>query len=296
MRAMSYGPETTTDDVLEGVDLEGQVVVVTGASSGLGVETARALAAHGADVVMAVRDPARATDAADTVGASGHVVALDLASLDAVRTGAVAILESWPRVDVLVNNAGVMATPEGRTADGFELQLGTNHLGHFLLTALLAPEMPDGSRVVNVSSRGHMVSGMHWDDPHYRTRPYNKWEAYGQSKSANILFTRGLAQRGRTAYAVHPGRIVSGLYRYLPDEERAALVEEQPTRAEMTPAKTLEQGAATIVWAATADGTPSGSYLADCRVEEAAAHATDPNDVERLWTWSEEEVTQAFPT
>jgi NAD(P)-dependent dehydrogenase (short-subunit alcohol dehydrogenase family) len=136
---------------------------------------------------------------------------------------------------------------------------------------------------------------MHWEDPHYRTRPYNKWEAYGQSKSANILFTRGLARRGRTAYAVHPGRIVSGLYRYLPDDERAALVEEQPARPEMTPAKTVEQGAATIVWATTADGIPSGSYLADCEVAEAAPHATDPDEVERLWTWSEEEVEQTFP-
>ena len=295
MRAMSYGPQTTTDEVLEGLDLTGAVVVVTGASSGLGIETARALAAHGAEVVMAVRDPARAADAVDTVGANGHLVTLDLASLDGVRTGAFAILKSWPRLDVLVNNAGVMATPEGRTADGFELQLGTNHLGHFLLTALLAPAMDDGSRVVNVSSRGHLVSGMHWDDPHYRTHPYNKWEAYGQSKSANILFTRGLAQRGRTAYAVHPGRIVSGLYRYLPDDERAALVEEQPTRAEMTPTKTVEEGAATIVWAATADGIPSGSYLADCEVSDAAPHATDPAEVERLWTWSEAEVLQTFP-
>jgi NAD(P)-dependent dehydrogenase (short-subunit alcohol dehydrogenase family) len=294
MRAMSYGPQTTTDEVLEGLDLSGKVVVVTGASSGLGIETARALAAHGAEVVMAVRDPARAAGALDTVGPNGHLVTLDLASLDAVRTGAVAILESCPRVDVLVNNAGVMATPEERTADGFDLQLGTNHLGHFLLTALLAPALAAGSRVVNVTSRGHFISGMHWDDPHYRTRPYNKWEAYGQSKTANVLFTRGLAQRGRTAYAVHPGMIVSGLYRYLPDDERAAVIDERPAGAEQT-VKTVEQGAATSVWGATADGIPSGSYLADCQVAEAAPHATDPDEVERFWVWSEEEVLQTFP-
>jgi NAD(P)-dependent dehydrogenase (short-subunit alcohol dehydrogenase family) len=291
---MDYGPQTTTDEVVEGVDLAGTVVVVTGASSGLGVETARALAAQGAEVVMTVRDPSRGADAADAVGANGHLVALDLASLDRVRAGAAAILDRWPRVDVLVNNAGVMATPQERTADGFDLQLGTNHLGHFLLTARLAPALADGSRIVNVTSAGHFISGMHWDDPHYRTRPYNKWEAYGQSKTANVLFTRGLAQRGRTAYAVHPGKIASGLYRYLPDEERAAIVEGQPATGEQL-VKTVEEGAATSVWAATAGGIPSGSYLADCTVAEAASHATDPAEVERLWSWSEEEVGETFP-
>jgi NAD(P)-dependent dehydrogenase (short-subunit alcohol dehydrogenase family) len=186
-----------------------------------------------------------------------------------------------------------MATPEGRTADGFELQLGTNHLGHFLFTALLAPAFERDTRVVNVSSRGHLGSGMVWDDPHYRTREYNKWQSYGQSKTANILFTLGLAQRGVTAYAVHPGMIVTDLYRHLPDEERIAL-ENRPASSDGTATKTVSQGAATIVWAATADGIPSGSYLADCAVAEAAPHATDPEDVARLWTWSEEQVGETF--
>jgi NAD(P)-dependent dehydrogenase (short-subunit alcohol dehydrogenase family) len=162
------------------------------------------------------------------------------------------------------------------------------------LTARLSPALGDGSRVVNVTSAGHFISGMHWDDPHYRTRPYNKWEAYGQSKTANVLFTRGLAQRGRTAYAVHPGKIASGLYRFLPDEERAAIVSDQPASGEQL-VKTVEAGAATSVWAATADGIPSGSYLADCQVADAAAHATDPAEVDRLWAWSEEEVGETFP-
>jgi NAD(P)-dependent dehydrogenase (short-subunit alcohol dehydrogenase family) len=291
--AMGYGPQTTTDEVLEGVDLAGAVVVVTGASSGLGVETARALAAHGAEVVIAVRDPGRAADAVDAIGVYAQLVTLDLASLENVRAAADAILDRWPRVDVLVNNAGVMATPEERTADGFDLQLGTNHLGHFLLTARLAPAMRDGSRVVNVTSAGHFISGMHWDDPHYRTRPYNKWEAYGQSKTANVLFTRGLAQRGRTAYAVHPGKIDSGLYRFLPGEERDAILDGQPASRERT-VKTVEQGAATSVWAATANGIPAGSYLADCHVADAADHATNPDEVERLWAWSEQEVGERF--
>jgi NAD(P)-dependent dehydrogenase (short-subunit alcohol dehydrogenase family) len=240
-----------------------------------------------------MRDPANAVEARDVVGPNGELVALDLASLDAVRAGAGAVLDRQPEIDVLVNNAGVMATPPGRTADGFELQLGTNHLGHFLFTALLAPALRDGSRIVNVSSRGHLGSGIHWDDPHYETREYNKWQAYGQSKTANILFTRGLARRGFTAYAVHPGMIVTELYRYLPDDERAA-VQNRPASSDGTPTKTVPQGAATIVWAATGDGIASGSYLADCQVAEAAAHATDPDEVERLWTWSEEQVGQTF--
>ena len=290
---MVFGAVSTTDEVLEGVDLTGKVAVVTGASVGLGLETARAMAAHGAHVVMAMRDPANAVEARDVVGPNGELVALDLASLDAVRAGAGAVLDRQPEIDVLVNNAGVMATPPGRTADGFELQLGTNHLGHFLFTALLAPALRDGSRIVNVSSRGHLGSGIHWDDPHYETREYNKWQAYGQSKTANILFTRGLARRGFTAYAVHPGMIVTELYRYLPDDERAA-VQNRPASSDGTPTKTVPQGAATIVWAATGDGIASGSYLADCQVAEAAAHATDPDEVERLWTWSEEQVGQTF--
>ena len=290
---MAFGAMSTTDDVLAGVDLTGKVAVVTGASVGLGLETARALAAHGAHVVMAMRDPVKGSDAREAVGPNGELVALDLASLDAVRAGAAAIRGRQLEIDVLVNNAGVMATPQGRTADGFELQLGTNHLGHFLFTTLLAPSLRERSRIVNVSSRGHLGSGMDWDDPHYETREYNKWQAYGQSKTANILFTRGLAQRGFTAYAVHPGMIVTELYRYLPDEERAA-VQNRPTSSDGTATKSVQQGAATIVWAATGDGIPSGSYLADCQVAEAAPHATDDDDVARLWTWSEEQVGQSF--
>jgi NAD(P)-dependent dehydrogenase (short-subunit alcohol dehydrogenase family) len=290
---MAFGPTSTTDEVLAGVDLTGKVAVVTGASLGLGLETARAIGARGARVVMAMRDPARGSEARDVVGPNGELVALDLASLGAVRSAAAAVLEAQPTIDLLVNNAGVMATPLGRTADGFELQLGTNHLGHFLFTALLAPALRERSRIVNVSSRGHLGSGMDWDDPHYETRDYNKWQAYGQSKTANVLFTRGLAQRGFTAYAVHPGMIVTELYRYLPDDERAA-VQNRPTASDGTATKTVSQGAATIVWAATADGIPTGSYLADCAIAEAAPHATDADDVERLWTWSEAQVGQPF--
>ena len=288
----TYGPETTSDEVLEGVDLTGKVVVVTGASSGLGLDAARAMAAHGAEVVMAVRDPIGAAAAAETVGPNGHLVELDLASLGQVRTAAAAITERWPRIDVVVNNAGVMSTPPGRTAEGFDLQLGVNHLGHFLLTALLAPALGPSARIVNTTSLGHMVSGMRWDDPHFRVSDYEKWQAYGQSKTANILFTLGLAQRGYTAYAVHPGMIMTELYRHLSTEELAGM--HSRSSGYEPGLKTVPQGSATLVWAATADGIPSGSYLADCQIGEAAAHATDPADAERLWRWSEEQVGQTF--
>lgn len=278
---MTSGRELTTDAVLDGLDLRGTVAVVTGASSGLGLEVARALSEHGAVIVAAVRDPAKAAIA-------DHVVTLDLTSLDSVRAGADAVLAAVPRVDLLFNNAGVMATPEARTADGFELQLGTNHLGHFLLTARLADAIPPDGRIVNTTSLGHMITGIRWEDPNL-TGAYEKWTAYGQSKSANILFTLGLAARGYTAYAVHPGAIETGLTRHLEGAELEAVAS-----ASQSETRTVEQGAATLVWAAVADGIPSGAYLADCAVADAAPHAVDPSEVERLWTWSEEQVGTRF--
>ena len=175
--------DTTTTDVLEGVDLTGKTALVTGASAGLGVETVRALQSAGCEVVGAVRDLDKARGA---VGCD--LIALDLGDLDSVRTAAVQIAARLPRIDLLINNAGVMAPPLMRTAQGFELQLGTNHLGHFVLTNALIPQLVEGSRIVNVSSRGHLRSPIRWDDPHYRDESqYEKWTAYGQSKTANIL-------------------------------------------------------------------------------------------------------------
>jgi NAD(P)-dependent dehydrogenase (short-subunit alcohol dehydrogenase family) len=280
MSISPFGPHTTADEVLEGADLAGVVAVVTGASSGLGEEVARSLRDHGATVVAAVRTPSKSRD---------RPVQLDLSSLESVREAASAITCEFDRVDVLFNNAGVMATPELRTADGFELQIGTNHLGHFLFTALLAPALGSHGRIVNTTSLGHMIGGMRWSDPHFRVDPYDKWLAYGQSKSANILFTRGLSERGFDAYAVHPGAIDTGLTRHLEGEELAFV--EQTSSAE---AKSLAAGAATLLWAATAEGIPAGAYLADCGISTAAQHATDPSEVARLWSWSEEQVGHRF--
>jgi len=278
---MTFGPDTTAEQVLADVDLSGTVAVVTGASSGLGEGVARALAGRGADVVAAVRDTAR-------VSSSVVSVPLDLASLGSVRAAAEQLRSDLPRIDLLFNNAGIMAAPEGRTAEGFEMQLGTNHLGHFLLTALLSGVIAADGRIVNTSSLAHVMTGMQWDDPQFRHRPYEKWRAYGQSKTANVLFTRGLADRGFTAYAVHPGSVGTELTRHLDAEERAFVSERS-----VSP-KTVEEGVATLVWAAIADDIASGAYLADCSVAEAAPHATDPAEVDRLWSWSEEQVGQEF--
>jgi len=298
---MTFGATSTTDDVMAGIDLSGKTAVVTGASAGLGVETTRALAAAGAHVVMAVRDKAKGEAAAERVragaaGASVELGQLDLASLDSIRTFVAWLSERQPRIDLLINNAGVMAPPLLRTTEGFELQMGTNHLGHFLLTNVLTPAITAAApaRVINLSSRGHMRSDIRWDDPHWRTTEYDKWEGYGQSKTANILFTveldRRLHDEGVRAFAVHPGVIMTELSRHLSRDDVGTLRSRSPGgRLEF---KTAEQGAATTVWGATSpdlDGN-GGLYLDDCQIGEPAPYALDPDSAARLWTWSEGEV------
>jgi NAD(P)-dependent dehydrogenase (short-subunit alcohol dehydrogenase family) len=264
-------------------DLTGKVAVVTGASSGIGEETARALEEEfGATVVRATRD-----------------TGLDLADLDTVVTYADGVLAAHDRIDLLVNNAGVMATPFGRTKDGFETQFGTNHLGHFLLTVRLLPAIrraAPGARIVNVSSAGHRASDIDWDDPNYEHRAYDKWEAYGQSKTANILFAVELERRlgadGIHAYAVHPGMIATRLGRHLDRSDYETLKE----RARRSPAgglpgyKSLAEGAATTIYAATSPdlaGT-GGVYLADEAIsDEHAPWALDRDNARRLWELSE---------
>ena len=221
---------------------------------------------------------------------------LDLTSLASVRAFASWLLERHPRIDLLVNNAGVMVTPFERTADGFEMQFGTNHLGHFLLTGLLLPAAP--GRVVNLSSGGHRASDIHWEDPNYETRPYDKFEAYGQSKTANILFSVELDRRGVPSYSVHPGMIATELGRHMTKEDMQSLRD----RASQSPTgglpgyKSIEEGAATSVWAATAAelAGQGGAYLEDCRVSEAMAYARDPEAAARLWALSEELVGDRF--
>jgi NAD(P)-dependent dehydrogenase (short-subunit alcohol dehydrogenase family) len=307
---MSLGFETTTTDALAGVDLQDQVAIVTGASTGLGLETARALAAAGAHVVLAGRDSARVDAAITTVrddvpDAELEAGMLDLTSLDSVRGFAEWFGATHPRLHLLINNAGVMYTPLERTAEGFEMQFGTNHLGHFLLTCLLVPQLlaDPPSRVVNLTSGGHRGSDIVWDDPNYERREYDKFSAYGQSKTANILFSVELERRlgalGVHAYAVHPGMISTELGRYMTKDDFSALMERAKAGPSggMPPRKTVEQGAATTVWAATAPelDTEGGTYLADCQVsEDHAPWALDPEAAARLWTLSEDLVGQRF--
>ena len=302
---MGFGVEATTDDVVAGRDLSGQTIVVTGATSGLGLESARALAGAGAEVVLVGRDDAKGADAVAAVGHGAVFQNLDLADLASVRAGADELLDRLDRLDVLLNNAGVMACPLARTADGFEMQFGTNHLGHFLLTARLFPLLVTSapSRVVNLSSQGHLIAGVDLDDPNYRRRDYDKWEAYGQAKSANVLFTRELdrrfGDRGLRAYAVHPGMIATDLGRHLVPEDFEYIggrASEAPADGPSTSFKPVEVGAATQVWAATGDDIPGGAYLADGDLcEQVAPHAADGEVAARLWSLSEELVGEPFP-
>lgn len=295
----------TTDEVIAGLDITGRTVLVTGVSAGLGVETARALTSVGARVIGAARDLGKAKAALD--GLDVELVELDLADLQSVRRAAGEILDLAPELNVLINNAGVMAPPLMRTAQGFELQLGTNHLGHFLLTRLLEPALVAGapSRVVNVSSRGHLRAGMDFDDPHWRTRDYDKWKAYGQSKTANVLFSVELERRwgpsGVHAYALHPGVIMTELSRHMSPEDVAALSSGARPGGGRFTVVDVPTGAATQVWAATSPSLEGrgGLYLEDCAIAGPtpgdgsagyAPWAVDAEAAARLWEWSEREV------
>jgi NAD(P)-dependent dehydrogenase (short-subunit alcohol dehydrogenase family) len=305
---MELGFATTTDEVIAGQDLTGSTAIVTGASSGLGRETARALASVGSRVILAGRNDEKLAAVAQRItenvpGATVEVGHLDLTSLAQVRQFAEEFLAANDRLHLLINNAGVMATPYGHTNDGFELQFGTNHLGHFLLTGLLAPAIlrVPPSRIVNLSSGGHFSSDIIWDDPNFERHPYDPFIAYGQSKTANILFTveleKRLSGRGVHAYAVHPGLVGTALGRYMTPEVLAQLMDRDTQGGGMPTRKSLEQGAATSVWAAVAPELEAlgGSYLADCQVSDHhAAWAVDPDAAARLWALSEELVGQQF--
>ncbi len=305
---MTFDATSTTDDVLAGVDLTGRHVLVTGASTGLGEETTRALVAHGARVTMAVRDVAKGRGAADRVraavpDASLDLRELDLASLASVHAFAAGFRADHDRLDALVNNAGVMACPRASTADGFELQIGTNHLGHFVLATGLWDLIGEGGRVVALSSAGHRFGDVDLDDPNFERSEYEPWVAYGRSKTANALFgveaDRRLRERGAHAYSLHPGGIMTELGRHLTEETLGTLSASMPAGAPME-WKTVPQGAATTVWALTAPELEAhgGAYLEDCAVAErndvegsrggVRSYAIDPDRAAALWARSEE--------
>ena len=313
-----FGWASTTDEVLEGKDLSGQTVFITGANSGLGQETARAMAAKGAHVVMAGRDQAKLDEAvaairASVPGAQLDTITVDLGSLESIRAATSRARQRFDKIDILINNAGVMATPFTHTADGFEMQLGTNHFGHFALTGELMPLIERGTakRIVNLSSRGHHFAPVNFDDPHFERRAYDPWESYGNSKTANILFTVGLEARlavlGIHAYAVHPGGIQTNLGRHMTEEMVAALMARVTSKDSGFAWKTIPQGAATSCWAATASELEGkgGVYCEDCHVAEqddesasggVRSYALNPSFADQLWKLSEELTGTKFPS
>ena len=317
-----FDAESTTDEVLAGVDLAGKRVLVTGVSAGLGVETARALMAHGADVVGAARDLDKARDAtavvraaAEAGGGSLDLIALDLASLASVRACADALLADGRRFDIIIANAGVMACPPGKTQDGFETQFGTNHLGHFVLVNRIAALVQPGGRLVNLSSAGHRFADVDLDDPNFEHTAYNEWTAYGRSKTANILFAvefdRRHRDQGIRATALHPGAIQTELSRHLTAEARERLIASinEAQKAHGGPAfayKSIPQGAATSVWAACVASASDigGRYCEDCHVAAiregeglrggVRPYALDPERAKALWAKSEAMVGEVF--
>ncbi|MBV9227816.1 MAG: SDR family NAD(P)-dependent oxidoreductase [Chloroflexi bacterium] len=312
-----FTAHSTAREVIAGHDLSRKTVLVTGASSGLGIETVRAFLLAGASVVLAVRDPAKGERAAqqlrtETNNERVHVLTLDLGSLTSIRQAAEQFRVHWSRLDLLINNAGIMAVPLGYTPDGFEFHFGTNYLGHYLLTRLLLPvlRVAAPARVVVLSSSGHRFSDIHFDDINYRTRPYDKWEAYGQSKTACALFAVGLTRhagsQGIFANAVNPGAIRTGLQQHLSSEDLQAMGWTDAQGHWLDPQiwKSPEQGVATSVWAAVGQELEGvgGLYLENCqeatprdptqssRGSGYLPYALDPEHAERLWTLSQEWV------
>ncbi|MFD3265985.1 oxidoreductase [Phenylobacterium ferrooxidans] len=305
-------PFTDAAVIAEDHDLTGRTVVITGAATGIGVETARALAAAGAEVTIAVRNRQAGETAAAEINADIGVDRVKVGALDLSDLASVAgFVSAWGDrpLNILINNAGVMACPQSYTANDLEMQIGVNHFGHFLLGIGLARALMNGAeegrtaRLVSLSSIGHRRSDINWDDPHYRTRAYDKWESYGQSKTANSLFAVGYHKRfadlGITANAVMPGGIMTPLQRHLPREEMIAMGWMNEDGVVREGFKTPAQGASTSVWAAISDELEGvgGLYLENLAQalpwgEEPNAgvmpHALDPESAERLWALSEE--------
>ncbi|MGI9592103.1 MAG: SDR family NAD(P)-dependent oxidoreductase [Myxococcota bacterium] len=307
------GFETTTDEVIRGIDLSGRAALVTGASGGLGAETARALAAAGAAVTLAARNVSKAEAVAKEIrastGATVDVGELVLDRPDAVRAFASRWLADHDVLHLLINNAGVMASPLERTPEGWEMQFATNHLGHFLLTSHLLPALRAGApaRVVNLSSAGHRFSPVNFEDVHFESHPYDKWESYGQSKTANVLFSLELDRRyqgdGIRAFAVHPGAIMTELGRHLDADDIQTLQSRAKGGMKFKP---VPAGAATSVWAATnpelegrgglycEDTHVAGERESEDSVEGYMPWAMDPEAAARLWTLSEETLGETF--
>jgi len=311
-----FHAKSTATEVLDGLDLRGKNIIVTGGYSGIGIEAVRALANAGANVTVPARRPEVAHAALAETDDSVDVAAMDLGDIPSVMRFA----EEWTArglpLDILINNAGIMACPETRVGPGWESQFGINHLGHMALTNQLLPTLrkANGARVIALSSTAHAMAGISWGDPHFTKTPYEKWQAYGQAKTANALFALGLDCReqgvGIRAFSVHPGGILTPLQRHLAEEEMVALGwknADGTLPAEIQAMfKTPEQGASTSLWAATSallDGK-GGVYCEDCNVAQLAAEdsprwqhvrdwACNEENADRLWAMSEKMLAEA---
>ncbi len=313
----TFGHGTEALETIEGMDLSGKTAIVTGAASGLGVETARALATAGAALVLPVRSPERGQAVADELKSSTGNSQIELAQMDLIDFGSVRrfaddFLTTHEELNILINNAGIMACPLARSKEGYESQFATNHLGHMLLACLLVPALTKGapSRVVALSSIGHRRSPVVFDDINFQTRDYDKWDAYGQAKTANALFAvelnARLADHGVEAFSVHPGGIMTNLQRDMTHEEIDAMgwldEDGNPREGFKTPAG----GAATATWAATAPelAGKGGVYCEDCAIAAPFSedqpfmgvngYAQDPEAAARLWKVSEEMLGETF--
>ena len=319
MLTKTFNEKSTTDEVLAGLDLSGKRILVTGCSAGIGVETARALAAHGAYVVGAVRDVKKAEKNTESVtrdaknGGGIEFVELDLSSLESVRKCADTLLAKGEKFDIVIANAGIMACPKSFTKDGFEMQFGTNHLGHFVFINRIVPLFNTNSRLVNLSSAGHRFAEVSLDDPNFEHTEYTEFGAYGRSKTANILFAvefdRRHKDKGIRATAVHPGVIRTELGRHMPEGSMEKMEEQIKQTDPNFQFKTTEQGAATSLWAgvtAPADSV-GGKYCEDCHVAETVhvgvdptvrggvrQFAINPDTAKALWAKSEEMVGEKF--
>ncbi len=313
-----FHAKSTGDEIVADIDLTGKTAIVTGGYSGIGLETVRCLAKRGASVIVPVRSPDKAKENLADIEGNISTAPMDLADLKSVQEFGQSMGSSLNQLDLLINNAGIMACPEARVGPGWESQFGVNHMGHFALTKALMPLLTKtaGARVVALSSTAHKITDILWDDIQFETAEYDKWKAYGQAKTANALFANGLSRRlkdaGGLAFSVHPGGIFTPLQRHLPQEEMIAMgwLEENGEPSEMAKQgfKTPEQGASTTLWAATSaklDGKP-GVYCENCdiaaqteedsptaRFSGVNAHACSDDSAERLWKISEDLLDSA---
>ncbi|MEM6411129.1 MAG: oxidoreductase [Pseudomonadota bacterium] len=301
-----FHAKSTAAEVLEGIDLSGKNAVVTGGYSGIGIETVRAIAGVGAKVTVPARRVEAAEEALGDIGGDIEIASMDLADIPSVRK----FVDDYSATDrplhILTNNAGIMACPETRIGPGWESQFGTNHLGHMALTLGLAQALQkaEGARVICLSSTAHIRSDVIWDDPHYKTREYDKWEAYGSAKSANALFALGIdrkaQQYGVRSFSVHPGGIFTPLQRHLPDEEMVALgwKNADGTVPELVQQmfKTPEQGASTATWAATSPKLEGkgGAYCEDCDIAKLATEESQRWEHAREWICDDEKADQLW--